>query len=141
MSDIIGQLPPELLNTVLSLLLPQHIKNLRLVNRKYHDASSHLLMTRVYFALRPKTLAVFKEVIEHPIFCRSVTEIVYDTSYFIDQRHRRVEDPCYFRRCLPCQSSYSQQVVDLADYEYRRLFFEQETIRTRSEDVNALSRA
>lgn len=141
MDDILGKLPPELLNIVLSSLLPLHIKNLRLVNRKYHDASSHLLMRRVYFALRPKTLAVFKEIVEHPIFCRSVTEIVYDTSYFIDQRQRLSPDTSYFCRCFPERRLYSPEVVELADLEYRRLFLQQETIRTRSEDLNALRRA
>lgn len=141
MDDILGQLPPELLKIVLSFLLPLHIKNLRLVNRKYHDASSHLLMRRVYFALRPKTLAVFNEIIEHPIFCRSVTEIVYDTSLFIDQRNRRPGDVGHFIRCLPCAGLYSQEVIDAADREYRWLFFQQERIRDNSEDLAALHRA
>lgn len=77
--DVLGQLPHELSDIVLRLLLPQDIKKLRLTNRKYHDLSSHLLIETAYFALRPKTLAVFNEIVEHPIFSRSVTEIVYDT--------------------------------------------------------------
>ena len=141
MDDILGHLPPELLNNVLSCLLPQHIKNLRLVSRKYHDASSHLLMKRAFFALRPATLAVFNKIIEHPIFSHTVIELVYDTSLFRDQRERLNGNPDHFSDCLPLLSRHSQEALDAADREYRSLFSAQESISNQSEDIKSLRRA
>ena len=75
----LARLPPELCNLILDYFSSKEVKTFRLVNRSCHDVCSHLLIKKAFFALRPKTLAVFKEIVEHPIFNRTVTEIVYDT--------------------------------------------------------------
>ncbi|KAL8744422.1 MAG: hypothetical protein Q9190_003333 [Brigantiaea leucoxantha] len=84
--DPTKKLPVELLQIIFSLLRPQDIKTTRLVSRKWHDISSPLLITRVFFALRRKTLDVFKEIVSHPVFSQTVTELIYDFSFF-DQKH------------------------------------------------------
>ena len=78
-TDHLARLPPELCSLILDYFSPKDVKNFRLVSRKCHDVCSHLLIKKAFFALRPKTLSIFKEILEHPIFSQTVTEIVYDT--------------------------------------------------------------
>lgn len=77
-------MPNEMLHAICQYLYPEDIKILRLVDKRMCDLSSEYLM-KVYYALRPKTHAVFSEICDHPIFSRSVVEIVYDASMFTEQ--------------------------------------------------------
>ena len=43
------------------------------------------MIPRVYWAIRPKTIEVFKNIVAHPVFSKSVTEIVYDVSFFAEK--------------------------------------------------------
>ena len=62
-----------------------------------------------------------------------------NSSLFVDQRQRFPGDPLHFDRCLPATSS--QEAMDAADREYRSLFFEQQRIIDKLEDVKTLRRA
>lgn len=77
-------LPDEMILNVFGSLPRKDIKNVRLVNQKMHRISSPLLISRAYIAARPKTLQIFNEIVSHPVFSQSISEVVYDCSEFHD---------------------------------------------------------
>ena len=76
-------LPNELLARIFSLLGERKdVGACRLVSRILKEISSPHLITSVTYANRPREIVRLKEVIEHPYFCKYVTDLVYDASYF-----------------------------------------------------------
>ena len=140
-------LPPELLLHVFDILLPQNIKQLRLVSKKMCELSSPYLFKRVYFALRCGTLAIFRNITSHAVFSQSVEEVVYDTSaseeWHIDYIHRIWRCECVMTRCsLDCVKydgprSGSRE----GDMAYRRLVAEQNRLRADGTPIEALRSA
>ena len=123
--------PLELLQEISSHLHPQDIKAFRATSRVVHAAASPYLIPRAYLALRPGTIAVFNQIIAHPIFGKNIQEIVFDASQFLrPERHQNIvghrEDEgdglCRHkkdRRCNP---------------EYERLYKSQEKLKSNLDD-------
>lgn len=80
----LDHIPQELLCRIYSFLTPISIQQTRLLNKLHHRISSPYLIPRVYWALRPQTIEVFKKIVAHPVFSKGVKEIVYDASYFAE---------------------------------------------------------
>ena len=80
----LDHLPQELLRHIYSFLPPITIKRVRLLNKLHRDLSSQYLIPRVYWAVRPQTIEVFKNIVAHELFRKGVKEIVYDASYFCE---------------------------------------------------------
>lgn len=138
-----------------SFLLPQDIKSTRLVSRKWCNVTSPYLMRRVFFAPRRGTLDIFNKIVKHPIFGKSITELVYDFSLFHSKhdaafcvtRHRahyrgrrRYDFPTISSRGLRYCTRHSD--ASSKDYkEYKRLLEEQERIKSAAEDTVSLKNA
>ena len=83
----LGSLPLELQRQAFENLETADIKSVRLLNQHYNEVASPYLMHRVFLAARPKTMAIFKEIIEHAVFRNTIREIVFDASVFADGTH------------------------------------------------------
>lgn len=80
----------ELQKQTFEILRVADIKAVRLLNKHYNDVASPYLMHRVFLAARPKTIAIFKEIIEHEVFGNTIREIVFDASIFADGTHQTI---------------------------------------------------
>ena len=92
----LGIFPLEILNQALELLGVADIKSVRLTNKHYSHVASPYLMQRVFLAARPKTIAIFKEIIGHAVFRDTITEIVFDASIFADGTHSTITSSAKF---------------------------------------------
>ena len=92
----LGKLPLELKRQTFEMLEVADIKSVRLVNQHYNDIASPYLMRRAFLAARPKTMAIFKEIIGHTVFSKTIREIVFDASIFADGTHSTVTSPGMF---------------------------------------------
>ena len=63
-------------------LTKKDLKSARLCCAPWASVASEMLINRVYFAPRKKTMEYFEAVSKHPIFSRTVKELVYDDSVF-----------------------------------------------------------
>ncbi|KAL9035030.1 MAG: hypothetical protein Q9214_006776 [Letrouitia sp. 1 TL-2023] len=154
MMDNIDRLPLEILQIISSFLLPQDIKSTRLVSRKWHNVTSPYLMRRIFFAPRRRTLDIFNKIVKHPIFGKSVTELVYDFSLFHSKHdaafcvrrnrahyrgRRRYAIPTISSRGLRYCTTHNHAPKDYNEYE--RLFQEQGAITSAAEDRVSLKNA
>ena len=81
--ETLGRLPLEVLSGVFARLAYADIKSLWL-NKFYLNVSSPYLMSRVILAARPQTVGAFNAILDHPILSKTITEIVYDASAFLE---------------------------------------------------------
>lgn len=86
------QLLPELWIQIFSMLSSHDIKATRLACKAFSDLSSSFLMKRAYFALRPRTMDVLYQIARHPIFSKTVTELIYDIT---EVRRLRLDEGWY----------------------------------------------
>lgn len=75
-------LPDELLTTILSYLLKLDLKEARLTCVRWSNIGVEGLFQRVYFAPRKDVMQRFADVTGHPIFSRTIKEVVYDGTLF-----------------------------------------------------------
>lgn len=82
--DLPGKIPNEVFDRIFALLAPDRrdIARCRLVSRWFRRLSSPYLIPRVVFALRLKTLAHLRQVIDHTYFRQHVTELFVDASQY-----------------------------------------------------------
>lgn len=135
-------LPNEILSKICECLYPQDIKMLRLVNRQLHDLSSPYLMKRVFYAVRPQTHAVFQEIYNHPIFSKSVTEIVYDASQFMREHVEDDRPECdeRHRECNRRHTHLSRKNRELAAFEYANLWKSQKRMISSGESCIVIAK-
>lgn len=75
-------LPDELLTTILSYLPKLDLKEARLTCVRWSNIGVEGLFQRVYFAPRKDVMQRFADVTGHPIFSRTIKEVVYDGTLF-----------------------------------------------------------
>jgi len=94
-------LPFEILSQILSYLPPSSLRSARLTSRTLAKIGAHHLLSRIYLAPRPATLAAFTSITQHPIFSRTITEIVYDDTLLeAALTHKEAHEAAVIRRAL-----------------------------------------
>ena len=122
----------ELLLEISSHLHPQDVKAFRATSRIIHAATSPYLIPRAYIALRPATIAVFRQIIAHPISGKNVQEIVFDASQFFppEWHHNRVRDDRVIEGDGQCAHKEDRKCAP----EYERLYKLQEELKSNIDD-------
>lgn len=88
-------LPDELLHMVLLELPKGDLKAARLVCSRFSEVGACLLFKRIYFAPRKNVMEDLESVATHPVFSKSIKELVYDTRLFSSYMfHERTGDGC-----------------------------------------------
>ncbi|MCJ1230131.1 hypothetical protein MMC12_006802 [Toensbergia leucococca] len=82
MSNHLERLPTELLSAIFRMLTKSPIKSVRLVSRRCNAIASEYLMQSITFAFRHDTLKGLEAISQHPIFSRTVRNLVYDVSIY-----------------------------------------------------------
>lgn len=113
----LGRLPPEVLKEVLQLLTPGDIKTVRLLNKSYRDSSSPYLISRVFIAARRRVLEAFEEIVNHPVFSKTVTEIVYDVSAFPKRNYREIANVTSETVTTESEEESDEEVYEGTDIE------------------------
>ncbi|KAF4962217.1 hypothetical protein FSARC_9695 [Fusarium sarcochroum] len=80
-SGILGNLPPELLDQIISELPSIGVKNLRLTCT-YLSQVVQLNVIRVFLSPNPVNIEISKAITDHKILRSTVTEIIYDDTCF-----------------------------------------------------------
>jgi len=97
MSSTICSLPDELLHGILLELPEKDIKAARVTCTRLAGNGAHHLFKSIYFAPRRKVMRDFKNITDHPIFGKSVEELVYDFRLFIGHKFHGGDR---FRQCV-----------------------------------------
>ena len=104
--------PAEILDLISSYMHPEDIKAFRATSGQIHASASPHLFRRVLIALRPRTWEVFEYIMNDPLFCKNVTEIVYDGSQFVldhqDTYETYMNDQCLHGNYEICSLQYDQ---------------------------------
>lgn len=74
--------PPEILEYTFGLLKLQDIRNIRQVCRAFNDAASHFLIRSAWISFRPDDWQILEAISKHPIFSKTVREIIYDATCY-----------------------------------------------------------
>lgn len=137
-TQTLAGMPNEVLHAICQCLYPEDIKILRLVDKRMCDLSSEYLMKKAYYALRPKAHAVFQEICDHPVFSRSVVELVYDASMFTKKHAHdpRPESDEKHRGCL----RLTEASREIAAMEYAKLLESQDYLISSGHSEQALLR-
>lgn len=77
-------IPTEIIQDILLELPKADIKSVRLTCQRLSNLASGYLFQRIYFAPRQKVMKDFAKIANHPIFCNSITEVVYDARLFLE---------------------------------------------------------
>ena len=92
----LSELPLELLGMISTKLHPQDVKTLRATSKNMQIVVLPYLITKAYIALCPGTMALFNKIVAHPVFSKSVKEVVFDASLLLANHdvfeQRTVED-------------------------------------------------
>lgn len=164
----IQDFPTELLAAVFENLPKSTLKRARLTSTRWSDIGAETLFQRVYFAPRRHTMQRFINITSHPVFSRTIKEVVYDGALFqsryldetIFREHCEVDlEPaehddeeltcCCANLSLRHQDRCSIDATSLEEQDsekdfayifgqYKRLLAEQEEILSLGEDLEAL---
>ena len=74
--------PSEILEYTFALLKLQDIRAIRQVCRAFNDAASHFLIRSAWISLQPDDWQILEAISKHPIFSKTVREIIYDATYY-----------------------------------------------------------
>jgi len=123
-------LPFEILSQILSYLPPSSLRSARLTSRTLAKIGAHHLLSRIYLAPRPATLAAFTSITQHPIFSRTITEIVYDDTLLeATLTHKEAHEAAVIRRALDEGRAMPEEEMLRESWErYGRGFGEQERL-------------
>lgn len=149
----IQDLPDELLAATLEYLPKLDLKLARLACVRWSNVGAEMLFSRVYFAPRRGVIESFSKITAHPIFSKTIKEIVYDGRLYLprfaaDTNHFRHEFEGKYR--IPGDDEEDDQFDDgptraplsshclYAHKVYKQLFNEQDIIFTKRLDVKAL---
>lgn len=124
------RLPNELLHQILASLPASSLKAARLTTPHLAAVGAPLLLTRIYLAPRPHTLAAFRAITAHPVISRTVTELVYDDSLLeAALADKAGHFPACVRRALEAGEGVpSDAEMHASLFRYVRLFDRQERI-------------
>ncbi|GIZ47739.1 hypothetical protein CKM354_001082400 [Cercospora kikuchii] len=90
----VSALPAELLTRIFSFLSTRaDIASYRLVCRGFREHSSPFLITEVVYAARVETIARLFDIMEHPYFSKHVTSLLYDASFYDEEK---VQNPAVY---------------------------------------------
>ncbi|KAI4257646.1 MAG: hypothetical protein L6R42_005521 [Xanthoria sp. 1 TBL-2021] len=81
-NNVLEKLPNEVVAMILSSLPRKHLKQARLVSRRLAELGARDLIDTVYISSRGKDMAVFDSITKHPVFSKSVKNIVFDNAQF-----------------------------------------------------------
>ena len=76
------ELPNELLDGIFAHLPRADLKSARHICLRWSDVGAKYLFHRVYIAPRKGPMAILLKVASHPVFCKSIKEVVYDGRLF-----------------------------------------------------------
>ena len=74
--------PTEILEYTFGLLKLQEIRAVRQVCRAFNDAASHFLIRSAWISFQPDDWQILEAISKHPIFSKTVREIIYDATYY-----------------------------------------------------------
>ena len=83
MTSGVTSLPDELLAAILSHISKSDLKNARSTCLRWSNIGAEFLFQRVYFAPRKGEMELFSNITSHPIFSRTIKEVVYDGRLFV----------------------------------------------------------
>jgi len=131
----LSQLPNELLHHILSYLPATSLKAARLTTTHLAAVGAPHLLSRIYVAPRPHTIGTFLAITTHPVFSRTVKELVYDDSLLeAVLAEKDGHFPAYVRRALEDGEGLpSDEEIYASLFRYIRLFDQQERIFAGSE--------
>ncbi|MCJ1243064.1 hypothetical protein MMC30_000260 [Trapelia coarctata] len=94
-------LPFEILSQILGHLPTPSLTTARLTSTTWATIGAHHLLPRIYLAPRPHTIATFTAICAHPIFSKTVKELVYDDTLLEGAlTHRAAHEAAVIRRAL-----------------------------------------
>ncbi|CAF9940276.1 hypothetical protein IMSHALPRED_001819 [Imshaugia aleurites] len=85
MAPQLQDFPDELLVDLLSYLPKPDLKSARLTCTRFAHVGAQWLLQRVYFAPNKAVMEIFLNISANPIFARTVTELVYDSTLFLPE--------------------------------------------------------
>ncbi len=108
------------------------VKSIRVVSRRFLDLCNLRFLNTVYVALRKQTLRVLVEISKHPVFSKTVKNIVYDATCF-DALSRSQYDRLFYNDPHKLTKSFhsSREGIDSeASYlEHCKLYRQQEALK------------
>ncbi|KAL8767665.1 MAG: hypothetical protein Q9209_005924 [Squamulea sp. 1 TL-2023] len=79
-----GDIPPEVILTILEYLPHADIKRTRLVSKHWSELGAMALhVDTVYLSPRDKDMTVFDGITQHPVFKATVKHLVFDSAQFV----------------------------------------------------------
>ena len=118
-------LPAEVLAQILRYLPKPDLKSARLSSTQLSTIGASMLFDRVYFAPRKLEIERFRNIALHPVFSKSIKELVYDGRLFREENRERegYKEMIYYQRfsCQPsngldaCLEAYLDPLI-LEDY-------------------------
>ena len=136
-------LPPEVLAKIIKILPKHDIKSVRLSSTRLSAIAASMLFDRVYFAPRKFEMERFRNIAQHPLFSKSIKELVYDGRLYCEE-YRKPEvytqmiywQKYYDQECESMQYTFKPDPLDLEHYS--SCFDEQEYILNEKTDYDAL---
>ncbi|CAD0113128.1 unnamed protein product [Aureobasidium uvarum] len=89
------ELPMELKQRICSFLTPRNLKPLRLTCKTFATAAERYFINRFVLFVHPNSLATLRKIVDHEIFSKYLTTIVYDTVTLSQVLPITVKDPCW----------------------------------------------
>ena len=105
--------PPEVLEHTFGLLRLQDIRAIRQVCKVFNIAGSHFLVRSAWISFQPGDWQILESISKHPIFSKTVREIVYDATCY----EERLTNPGTYLSLLDVRNRAAKGKVPKACYD------------------------
>ncbi len=134
-------LPTEILLSIFGCLAKTDIKNVRLACKEFDAVASHYLFDSLYMSPMRNELDIFVQVMHHPIFSKSVREIIWYDVDFLPKCRKQSGWNSWYKSYRAHDISLPS--IQVGDSEYCRLRYqtilaEVESIKRSGEDLAIL---
>ena len=135
MAITVQTFPNELLEKILSLVTKPDLKSARLVCLRWRDVGAKFLFQRVYIAPRKGPVTLLENITSHPVFSKSIKEVVYDGRLFEEDLLDEVRYRDRLREAHDAYCEWEESALDKITNGYRSSYCNFKALYHEQQDI------